>query len=179
MYNLDYFYNMLRMYSSSAEKICDARWDFVKPALGAALDGGDVAFVLDYGSGCGFFKAFAPKGVKVDNYDIMPVPQTGIRCDQYDLVTFWDVLEHIPDLTVLERIMAITKHVAVTVPIKPADVAWENYKHFKPGEHIHHFQEDYLCAVMRLFGFELIQKGTPECPPREMVGSFLFRRIAK
>lgn len=168
MYNLDYFYNMLRMYSSSAGLICKKRWEFVS--------GVKAETVLDYGSGCGFFKAFAPQGIEVDNFDVMPVPQTGITREQYDLITFWDVLEHIPDLMTLKPVMAKASWVAVTVPIKPADVAWQDYKHFKPGEHIHHFQEDYLCAVMDLFGFKLFDKGTPECPPRSMVGSFLFKR---
>lgn len=168
MYNVDYFYNMLRMYSGTAEQICKARWKFVeeyKPQT-----------VLDYGSGCGFFKAFAPRELIVDTFDIMPVPQTGITLPQYDLITFWDVLEHIPDLMSLQPVMDMAKYVAVTVPIKPEEIGWNEYKHFKPGEHIHHFQEDYLKAVMNIFGFMICKKGTPECPPREMIGSFLFMR---
>lgn len=169
MYDMDYFYNMLRMYSPTAQQICKARWDFVAEAKAKT--------VLDYGSGCGFFKAFAPKGVQVDTFDLMPVPQTGITREAYDLVTFWDVLEHVPDLTTLAPVFARTGYVGVTVPIKPADVPWESYKHFKIGEHIHHFQEDHLKAVMKHFGFELIKSDNPECPPREMIGSFLFRRL--
>jgi len=170
-YDYRYFYNMLRLYSSSAESICKKRWDFVAES-GART-------VLDFGSGCGFFKAFAPEGVEVDTFDIMPVPQTGITREKYDLVTFWDVLEHIPNLMDLEETFAKTKWVGITVPIKPENVAWESYRHFKPGEHIHHFQKDYLSAVMRLFGFELVKDGNPECPPREMIGSFLYMRAAK
>lgn len=178
MYDHNYFYKMLRLYSPTAEDICERRWDFVEEALGAATKGGDKVFVLDYGSGCGFFKAFAPAGVECDTFDVMPVPQTGITREEYDLITFWDVLEHIPNLMDLTPIMAKAKWVAVTVPIKPEGLAWEKYKHFKPGEHIHHFQQDYLEAVMRLFRFSLVKAGTPECPPRDMVGSFLFRRAA-
>lgn len=178
MYNTDYFYNMLRMYSSTAECICRARWEFVlESGVSGRNFGKDELTVLDYGAGCGFFKAFAPNRVLVDTFDVMDVPQTGIRREEYDLITFWDVLEHIPDLMSLKPIFDRARWVAVTVPIKPADVPWAKYKHFKPGEHIHHFQEDYLCAVLDLFGFELFKSGTPECPPREMIGSFLFRRV--
>jgi hypothetical protein len=169
-YDADYFYNMLRMYSPTAKQICDARWAFVAQA-GAKT-------VLDYGSGCGFFKAFAPADVAVDTFDLMKVPQTGVRAYKYDLVTLWDVLEHIPDLESMRKIFDMTNWIGLTVPIKPADVPWKEYKHFKPGEHIHHFQEDYLCAVMDLFGFELVKSGNPECPPRSMIGSFLFKRRA-
>lgn len=168
-YDNDYFYNMLRMYSPSAKQICEARWKFVEEI--------NADTVLDYGSGCGFFKAFAPEGVKVDTFDIMRVPQTGVTRNQYDLVTFWDVLEHIPDLPGMKSIFEKTNYVALTVPIKPDNVSWEEYKHFKPGEHIHHFQEDYLRAVMKtVFGFDIIKIGTPECPPRSMISSFLCKR---
>lgn len=172
MYNLDYFYNMLRMYSPTAEQICKARWDFI---LGS---GPEPKTVLDYGSGCGFFKAFAPSQIQVDNFDVMPVPQTGVTRERYDLITFWDVLEHIADLESLRPIMDKAAFVAITVPIKPADVAWQKYKHFKPGEHIHHFDKDYLSAWMERFGFRLEAEGYPECPPREFVGSFFYRRMA-
>lgn len=171
MYNADYYFNMLRMYSPTAKQICEARWKFVEDA--------NARTVLDYGSGCGFFKAFAPKDVEVYCYDVMPVPQDKCTPTSIDLITFWDVLEHIPDLMSLKETMARTNWVAVTVPIKPADVPWQKYKHFKPGEHIHHFQQDYLEAVMELFGFKLHKSGTPECPPREMIGSFLFRRVSR
>lgn len=170
MYNVDYFYNMLRMYSSSAERISKIRWEFVSDAVVST----GFPTVLDYGSGCGFFKAFAPKHVKVDTFDLMPVPQTGITREKYDLITFWDVLEHIPNLMDLKSVFEMAKFVAITVPVKPNDIAWKEYKHFKPGEHIHHFQVDYLCAVMDIFGFVLLKSGTPECPPREHIESFLF-----
>lgn len=177
LYDTDYFYKMLRLYSQTAEDICERRWDFIEEGFGITADG---LTVLDYGSGCGFFKAFAPAGALVDTFDLMPVPQTGITREHYDLLTFWDVLEHVPNLMDLKPIFdKADRFVAVTVPIKPDGLAWEKYKHFKPGEHIHHFQHDYLQAVMRLFGFELVLSGTPECPPREMIGSFLFRRVSK
>lgn len=167
-YGIDYFYNMLRMYSPRAKDICGIRWAFVEEA--------NAQTVLDYGSGCGFFKAFAPNGTAVDTIDAMPVPQTGITRLKYDLVTFWDVLEHVPNLMDLREVFDMARWVAITVPIKPAKLPWKDYKHFKPGEHIHHFQPDYLCAVLNIFGFDLVKSGTPECPPRSMVSSFLFRR---
>jgi hypothetical protein len=167
-YGIDYFYNMLRMYSPTAKRICEARWDFVSEA--------NPKSVLDFGSGCGFFKAFAPEGIQVDTFDVMEVPQTGMTRTKYDLVTFWDVLEHIPNLGELRGIFDLATWVAVTVPIKPNKVSWNNYKHYKPGEHIHHFQQDTLIALLDKFGFDLVSHGYPECPPREMIGSFLFRR---
>ena len=170
-YGIDYFYNMLRMYSPTAKQICEARWEFVDEA--------HAITVLDYGSGCGFFKAFVPYSTcLVDTIDVMNVPQTGITRKKYDLITFWDVLEHIPDLWNLRPIFDMTSFVAITVPIKPEKLPWNKYKHYKPGEHLHHFQKDDLCALLDVFGFKLVKHGYPECPPRSMIGSFLFRRRA-
>jgi len=169
-YDIDYFYNMLRMYSPTAKAICSARWEFVSEAKAQT--------VLDFGPGCGFFKAFAPPGILVDTYDIMPVPQTGITRNQYDLITFWDVLEHIPNLGDMKSIFDMTNFIAITVPIKPPKIPWNKYKHFKPGEHIHHFQKEDLVALMENAGFKLIESGYPECPPRSMIGSFLFGRAS-
>ena len=158
---------MLRMYNDTARQISRVRWEFV--------DEVDPQLVLDYGSGCGFFKAFAPEGILVDTYDIMPVPTTGITRGAYDLITLWDVLEHIPDFNKIVGIFNKADFIAVTVPIKPKDMRWKDYKHYKPLEHIHHFTEDSLLDFFDAFGFEIIKKGTPECPPREHIHSFLFQ----
>jgi hypothetical protein len=167
-YDISYFYNMLRMYCKTAEQISRVRWEFVKDT--------EPKTVLDYGCGCGFFKAFAPEGISVDTFDIMPVPMTGITKDAYDLVTFWDVLEHIPDFNEIVGVFNRASFIAITVPIKPKGMRWKDYKHFKPLEHIHHFTEHSLVDLMEKFGFVLIKSGTPECPPRDMIHSFLFAR---
>jgi len=167
-YDINYFYNMLRLYSKTAEHICKVRWDFVKEV--------DPKTVLDYGSGCGFFKAFAPSGILVDTFDIMPVPQTGITQNAYDLVTFWDVLEHIPDFNKVLGVFNMARNIAITVPVKPEGMAWEDFKHYKPLEHIHHFTDDSLIALMEKIGFYNIRVDTPECPPRQHISSFLLKR---
>lgn len=168
-YDLDYFYGMLRTYSRTAEFICKVRWDFVASVFPKT--------VLDFGSGCGFFKAFAPKGIEVDNIDVMDVPQTGIRRSKYDLVCFWDVLEHIADFNDILDVLSMTDNLAITVPVKPEGLAWAEYKHYKPLEHIHHFTEDSLQDLLWKLGkFKMVKTGTPECPPREMIHSFLFTR---
>jgi hypothetical protein len=101
---------------------------------------------------------------------------TGITQDRYDLVSFWDVLEHIPDFNEIVPVLSICENVAVTVPIKPPDMKWKDYKHYKPLEHRHHFTKDSLISLMETFGFILCKDGTPECPPRKHIHSFLFKR---
>lgn len=173
-YDTDYYYNLLKIHAGTAKKICDIRWQFIKNNIKPS---DHLVTALDYGCGVGFMKAFAPEWItEVDTYDIMGVPQTGIRQSQYSIVMLFDVLEHIPDFTEILPILDRTEYVAVTVPIKPSNMKWKDYKHFKPGEHLHYFTHDLLRYMFKVMGFEMLNSGTPECPPREHVWSFLFKR---
>jgi len=174
-YDLDYFEVMLRQNSGTAEQICKVRWDLVmrfKPKV-----------VLDYGCGCGWFRAFRPEGVEVDTFDIGrhkfgKFPQTGIAHDHYDMVCFWDTLEHIPNFMAIQEILEIADFVAVSIPIIPSknDFRIEDWKHFKPGEHLHYFTEQTINALWDKFGFENVFTGCPECPPRKDVMTFVYAK---
>lgn len=168
-YDLSYFDKMLRAYSGSAELICERRWAWVADA-GART-------VLDYGSGIGWFRAFAPPGVQVDTFEVMPVPQTGITRQAYDLLTLWDVLEHLPSLATIEPLLLAVQHVAISIPILPPDKSWIGWKHFKPYEHLFYPTHEQLKALFESFGFAEVRRGQPECPPREDIWNFLYRRV--
>ena len=166
IYDIEYYENMLRMYSQSAEQICKIRWDFV--------DCITPWHVLDYGSGVGWFRAYRPEGVEVDTFDVGPYPQTGITRDSYDLITLWDVIEHLPTWNPQwEK----TQYVALTVPILPEGQNIVEWKHWKPSEHLKIFTEDILDALFEKYGFEKVKSGYPECPPRVDIGSFLYRKV--
>jgi hypothetical protein len=163
-YDLEYFEKMLRQNSATAEEICRLRWnwvDFVHPKT-----------VLDYGSGVGWFRAYRPSGVEVYTYDIGNFPQTGIKLMMYDVVCFWDVLEHLPDFRMIEPILALARNVAVSVPIIEGELM--ESKHFKPGEHLHYFTQKSIRSLFANYGFAAMRSGTPECPPRKDIHSFLF-----
>lgn len=159
---------MLRQNSKTAEVISKRRWEWI--------DCANPKIVLDYGSGCGFFRAFRPEGVQVYSYDIATYPQTGIDLLLYDVVCLWDVLEHIADFKVIGPILALAGHIALTLPVKPIDVLWNDWKHFKPNEHLHYWTGETVQAFFQQYGFELIKVGCPECPPRVDIRSFLFKR---
>jgi hypothetical protein len=173
MYNLNYFELMLRQNSKTAQDLCAIRWDFIKDA-GAKL-------ILDYGSGPGWFRAFRPEGVEVDTFDIGGYPQTGINHKKYDLITLWDVLEHIPEAEDLS-IWKTTKMVAVTVPCVPKGFTVEQlktWKHYKPGEHLVNFTEELLDEFFSSIGFKKVKSGFPECKPngpREDVITVLYEK---
>jgi len=117
-YDCEYYYNLLKIHSNTAQKIADVRWKFIKDNL---EHGDQLVNALDYGCGVGFIKAFAPDWIsEVDTFDIMPIPQTGMRSNNYSIVMMYDVLEHIPDFTEMLPTLNMTRYVAVTVPMKPA-----------------------------------------------------------
>lgn len=168
-YDKAYYYYLLRKQSEHAKKISEVRWKFVKNC--------NASYILDYGSGVGFFKAFAPPQVHVDTYDIGPYVMTGINRDVYDLICLWDVLEHIPHID--DRMSGLfnkAKYIALAVPMLPKGKELRTWKHFWPREHLHHFNDETLDALFLKYGFEREKSGYPECPPREEVESILYRR---
>jgi len=167
-YDIDYFERTLRLNSSTAEKISAIRWNFVNLC--------DAKHVLDFGAGIPWFRVFRPAGVEVDTYDIGVAPQTGITRERYDLITFWDVLEHLEDLTLANAMISCSKWVAVTVPILPPGILLHEWKHYKPGEHICTFTDHSIIEFFDKRGFELGIKGHPECEIRSDIGSYLFGR---
>lgn len=167
-YDLEYYENLLRRYSKTAEQICQIRWDWISEF--------DTNTVLDYGSGVGWFRAYRPKNVIVHTYDIGPFAQTGILRDEYDMVVFWDVLEHLSNIFDIVHILSKAKYIAGTVPvIQPGQeaVAW---KHWKPGEHLVTWKETDWRATLWHLGWKVIKHGAPECPPREDIWSFVCDR---
>ncbi len=174
-YDLDYYENMLREYSATAEEISRKRWTFLSEHCEPVALNQENAKVLDFGSGVGWFRAFRPRWCDVWTCDIADYPQTGIELQMYDVVCFWDVLEHIPDFGEIEPILALSKHVALSVPLAKGGLL--DWKHFKPGEHLHYFTEESLIALFHEYGFVPTYKSTEiECPPREDILTALFRR---
>jgi hypothetical protein len=174
-YDLAYYDRTLRNNSGTARQISNIRWEFVWPALRIEKPGQTVT-VLDVGAGVGWFRAFAPPGAMVDSTDVGLAPQTGIRHKVYDLVTFWDVLEHIADLATMSPFLNAARAVAVTVPIRPDGVPAHKWRHTKPGEHVREFTPETLLKLMEDHGLRWVKSGYPECPPRHDILSALFVR---
>ena len=168
IYDIEYYENMLRNYSANAEKISKIRWEFLKELKPKT--------VLDYGAGVGWFRAWRPSGVKVDSYDIGCYPSTGILQESYDVVCFFDVLEHFVILTELLPIFNKARFIVGTIPILPIDKPLKVWKHFKPGEHTHHRPKEDWVATFKYLGWRVQKEGSPECPPRSDIWSFILER---
>jgi len=176
-YDISYYEKSLRDNSFFAYKINEIRWNFI--AVQKFLE----FKILDFGSGVGWFRAYRPKGVEVDTYDIMAVPQTGIQQKEYDMVCFWDVLEHIDwnddkMAKIPETVINSAEYVAVSVPIKPRFMRVKKWKHYKPGEHLTRFTIRSLDKFFKKRGFHKIKDGTQEvdCDIREDIYSAIYKR---
>jgi hypothetical protein len=133
--------------------------------------------VLDVGYGNGdFLKVWSlwPEwNVKVAGYDVgeYPTPEGIERISEddisrrrFDLVTFFDSLEHMGTLDLLAGLQ--TKYVAITVPWCHADrlgTDWfRGWRHRRPGEHVRHFSPRSLTELMYSLGYELMVKQSIE-----------------
>ncbi len=149
-----------------------------------------VGTLLDVGYGNGDFLRTAERaGFTVAGYDVDPAfPLEGIqRVDSlfsgpWDLVTFFDSLEHFEDIYSLRDLQA--RYILVSVPWchYKSDSWFENWKHRRPGEHIWHFNEKALELFFADLGYRLIEvsaiedairKGTgPQTEPNILTGLF-------
>jgi SAM-dependent methyltransferase len=82
----------------------------------------------------------------------------------FDLVTMWDVIEHIPDVVAaakeVRRLLAPGgKFLIETQDIESlaARVLGKRWQHYKHAEHIYHFHERTLADVLGRAGFRVIE----------------------
>ena len=146
-------------------QMSDLRWNFIQ----AALDLQSASRVLDVGYGNGaFLKRAEAAGMSIFGIDLhtedFGVPVVGFDTPQdYDLVCFFDSLEHLPDFAPIFGLNA--HHVIVSIPNTPSFIQTkpECWRHFKPGEHLHYFSRTSLDMLMRIWGFsQRVVDGFPE-----------------
>lgn len=127
--------------------------------------------VLDVGYGAGTFlevcrdSGISSFGFDISNYDVPDgvIRVTDLLEDSYDLVTFFDSLEHFSCIDFLSDLKA--KFICVSVPScnYPTDDEWfANWKHRRPDEHLWHFSPKALTECLKTYGFEEINQSCIE-----------------
>lgn len=117
--------------------------------------------ILDVGFGNGDFLRACQKYFAVCAgydlfYDYLPegcLKETSLHNKYYDIVTFFDSLEHFEDINVLKNIKC--KYVVISVPnCVTDDPTWFNgWKHRRPDEHLHHFNAESLSNFLHSQGY--------------------------
>lgn len=143
----------------------------------AAAHGKPIKSLMDVGYGNGAFIDFAKQHVKyVYGYDVTGVPLDGAyvmpELVKASVYCFWDVLEHFPDLSFIADLQCET--ICLSLPychILTEGKTWfdEKYPHRKPDEHIRHFNEISLGALMDSYGWKTVSVSGHEDVVRKSV----------
>jgi hypothetical protein len=129
--------------------------------------------VLDFGYGNGSFLKHCHKMQKnCFGYDISDYPLVdGITKVEsatqngYDLITFFDSLEHIEDENIVGFLQGLKcKFIFVSLPWYHnfGDEWFKGWKHRRENEHFHHFTSGGLCSTLEMAGFTPVYIGNPE-----------------
>lgn len=160
--------NYLAEYDKRADtelgrKIYQARWKFVTKFCQQGV-------LLDYGCANGAFHREAPDGIVAHGFDINPFSgyKELHRGMDIDILTMWDVIEHLPDPTFPFQIYKPTWVFVCTPNIHYCESIPSGWKHFKPGEHIHYHTYKTLNAFMLGQGYEWMKWDTTEGELRDI-----------
>lgn len=108
-------------------------------------------------AGCDIAEYPLPDGCRFVSWE--QAPQT-----TWELTAMFDVLEHIPDLSFLDHLQTDT--LAVAVPYsrwrKLGDDWFDTWRMRLPDEHLHHFDEESLCALLAHHGYRCVTLNTFE-----------------
>jgi SAM-dependent methyltransferase len=141
------------------------RWCFIQRTLHLAAG----SRILDIGYGNGAFLRHARRhGMAVFGLDVhgedFGIPIVGYdAAGSFDLICFFDSLEHLPSFDHLFRLR--TGNVVISLPDPPDFLLRtpERWHHYKPGEHLHYFSRESLNVLMRRWGMPAkIADGFPE-----------------
>jgi len=120
--------------------------------------------ILDVGYGTGDFLKVCTRIVKQSAghdlfRDLLPAGcdfVEDITARHYDVITFFDSLEHYPDIDFVKKLNC--NYVIISLPWchNIGDAWFDAWKHRKPDEHLHHFDLSSLTNFMRSQGFRLV-----------------------
>jgi len=113
--------------------------------------------LLDFGCGSGrFVQAARTQGWDAWGYDVTTGAgrRSGLQ-GPWDVVTFFDSLEHLPDpAAMVSQLNAQVVMVSVPWCHFPENSDWfSTWKHLRPGEHLHHWNDATLTAFFHKLGY--------------------------
>jgi hypothetical protein len=178
--------NYVATYDTDAYRRDNDRLQAMRYAFAVACHGHTPGKIFDYGCGNLAFVNYARQSSWAVGYDITGLPGTVTELQAASVYTFWDALEHVPDLdAVLSAIDCET--ICISLPwchYHRDGLQWfDTWKHRKPNEHLHHFDADSLTQLLAKHGFtnrralsfheDIVRKGDGRLPNILSMG---FRR---
>jgi len=178
VYNREYVdvrYSNLKVLT---DEMAHLRLGYVIGAMGRVPES-----VLDVGYGTGeFLKACTKIVNKCSGHDLFNdlIPQgcnfiDDITSQHYDVITFFDSLEHYPNIDFVSNLHC--NYVVISLPWchNFNDEWFENWKHRRIDEHLHHFNLDSLEKFMVSKGFSIVSHSNMEDTIRK--SSFSYPNI--
>ncbi len=103
----------------------------------------------------------------------------------FDMVTMWDVIEHVPDpQQLLREVHSVLKPDGViiletqNVDSKFAKILGKRWQHYKHQEHLYHFNPATIARILTDCGFEIVEN-TPKFGGKYVSFSFIAERAAR
>ena len=162
VYNEQYVKDRYESYGWQTRAMSLLRLHFIRDFINI-----DSLSVLDVGYGNGDFLDVCQKhGMLAYGYDVSgyKLPKDVEAADNmfdehYDLITFFDSLEHFKYIEFVEDLDC--KYICISVPWchypKEASEEWfVKWKHLRPEEHYHHFTRLGLEAFMERMGYTML-----------------------
>ncbi|QPJ65200.1 MAG: class I SAM-dependent methyltransferase [Candidatus Nitrohelix vancouverensis] len=198
-YYLEYFEERQRR-AASYEKIYRSRLDLIERTLGKK------GSLLDLGCGAGFFIRHAQQsGWETQGLDILPEYEQlakerlnfdRVRCAfledanlppaSFDVVTLWDLIEHIPHpLDYLRQVNALLKMQGLVVlwtpNVKNSVYLKSRWTGYGPTQHIHFFSRATLERLLNQAGFKVVYAKTNKTKKGLLIPqeSLSFEKIEK
>jgi len=160
-YDIDYVDNRYNSYGDLSIRMSYLRLGYIIGSLGFIPNS-----ILDIGYGNGDFLLVGSDIIKkcyghdVSSYPL-PIKENIYYTEhpydsEYDVVTFFDVLEHFDDIYDIKNLK--TNYIVVSVPdCHYYDDDWfMNWKHRRPSEHLWHFDRHSLINFMNEIGYDCI-----------------------
>jgi Golgi nucleoside diphosphatase len=120
--------------------------------------------ILDFGYGSGdFLRVMRKLGWNIFGYDvhslnlgIKNLTQEEILNKDWNVVTFFDSLEHLENFDFIKKLSKKTDNFIISVPATPFDfpINKNPWKHYKPGEHLHYFSPESLQILFENFNLK-------------------------
>lgn len=155
-------------YTDSRYSIFNDRGNILNLRLGYII--GSIGYIpnslLDVGYGNGDFLKNCKLSIpKLYGNDIQPAYplEKGIKfidditSIEVDVITFYDSLEHFENIDFVKNLKC--KYIVISVPwcLNGEDIEWfKKWKHRKPDEHLHHFDELSLIKFMNRMGYNCL-----------------------
>jgi len=115
--------------------------------------------ILDFGCGPGAFNKAGPDNFSKYGYDINPYCrfEKFPKVKFWDIVTFWDSLEHTPDFYgIIKKLNP--KWIFLSCPnLESVKIPITQWKHYRPEEHLYYFDRHSLKVILELLGYQIVE----------------------